>query len=298
MESTRLTLPAPAKLNLFLHVTGRREDGYHDLQTLFQLLDYGDTLSFEAAPPGTLALHLAETSLFKDLPMDSNLVIRAARRLAAETGGDCPGASITLHKRIPPGAGLGGGSSDAATTLLALNELWRLNLSKSRLAAIGLQLGADVPLFIEGKSAWAEGVGERLQAVALEEAWYLVITPHCAVSTAAVFSHQNLTRNSPAIKMADFLAGKAGIDAGNDCESVTRTLYPEVAEALDRLRQFGEARMTGTGSGVFTRFPNEAAAREVLAEVLAQAPEGLTPEGFKGFVARGINARTDGLFER
>ena len=289
MESTRLTLPAPAKLNLFLHVTGRREDGYHDLQTLFQLLDYGDTLSFEAAPPGILALHLAEASVFKDVPMDSNLVIRAARRLAAEKGGDCPGASITLLKRIPPGSGLGGGSSDAASTLLALNELWRLNLSRSRLAAIGLQLGADIPLFIGGKSAWAEGVGERLQALELEEAWYLVITPDCTVSTAAVFSHQNLTRNSPAIKMADFLAGGAGNSGGNDCESVTRTLYPEVAEALDWLRQFGEARMTGTGSGVFTRFPNEAAAREVL----AQAPEDL-----QGFVARGINTRADGLFDR
>jgi 4-diphosphocytidyl-2-C-methyl-D-erythritol kinase len=283
MAASRLTLLAPAKLNLFLHITGRRADGYHELQTLFQLLDFGDTLGFEEARPGTLSLHLSEDSPINTIPMDCNLIMRAARSLLESAKRDDLGARISLHKQIPLGAGLGGGSSDAAITLLALNALWQLGLDIDQLSEIGLQLGADVPLFIGGNSAWAEGVGEQLQAVELADSWYLLISPDCAVSTAEIFSHENLTRNSPAIKMADFLAGRAR----NDCEAVTRMLYPEVDNALNWLSQFGDARMTGTGSSAFTSFPDEATANEVLAKL---------PTDLHGFVARGINSLDHGFF--
>ncbi|MDD9895532.1 MAG: 4-(cytidine 5'-diphospho)-2-C-methyl-D-erythritol kinase [Gammaproteobacteria bacterium] len=277
MNPQVLNLRSPAKLNLFLHILGRRDDGYHELQSLFQILNYGDELIFETAQSGRLSLHVAAESEIKTMPMDDNLILQAAAKLRTFRGKHELGARITINKRIPMGSGLGGGSSNAATTLRALNLLWDCQLSDDELATLGLDLGADVPVFIHGKSAWAEGVGERLQPVEIDPAWYLVVTPNCPVSTARIFSQENLTRNSPAIKMADFLAGRAR----NDCEKVTRLLYPEVDEALNWLGQFGEARMTGTGSAVFAKFESEAAAREVFARC---------PSGLKGFIAEGINS--------
>jgi 4-diphosphocytidyl-2-C-methyl-D-erythritol kinase len=273
---TTLTLPAPAKLNLFLHITGRRADGYHTLQTLFQLLDYGDTLHFTPAPTAV--------TLEPQLPgvaTEHNLVVRAARLLQQHTG--CRrGVHIRLEKRLPLGGGLGGGSSDAATALLALNQLWQLQLSLDELAALGLQLGADVPVFVRGRTAFAEGVGERLQPVALPDANYLILVPPCAISTAQIFSHEALTRNSAPITIAAFL-GEGG---RNDCEPVARMLYPPVAFALDWLSQFGPARMTGpvrmtgTGACVFARFNERSAAENILRQL---------PGEFAGFVARGVN---------
>jgi len=275
MSARTLTLPAPAKLNLFLHITGRRPDGYHELQTLFQLLDFGDTLAFRADDSGVLALHIDAESTHRDIPLENNLVLTAARRLQALAPG--AGADITLTKRLPAGAGLGGGSSDAAVTLLALNALWRLGLTTDELMALGLELGADVPVFVAGRTAWAEGIGERLEPVALEPAHYVVLVPPVTVSTARIFGQENLTRQTTAITMADFLAGRAR----NDCESVTCALYPAVKTALDWLGQHAPARMTGTGSAVFARFEDEAEAHEVF---------GKRPQDLDGFVARGVNA--------
>ena len=267
------TLKAPAKLNLFRHITGRRDDGYHNLQTLFQLLDYGDDLEFRSANAGNLGLHIEGAS--QPPPMAGNLITRAAQLLRSHTGAT-DGADITLHKRLPMGAGLGGGSANAAMTLLGLNALWRTGLPEDELAELGLALGADVPLFVRGHSAWAEGVGDKLQPVAIAPAWYLVITPDCVVSTAEIFSHQQLTRHSPAIKMADFLAGRGQ----NDCEKVTRLLYPQVENALQWLDQRAPARMTGTGGSVFAVFPDRFEAERILATL---------PNEWRGFVARGID---------
>ncbi|MEX2334629.1 MAG: 4-(cytidine 5'-diphospho)-2-C-methyl-D-erythritol kinase, partial [Pseudohongiella sp.] len=233
-----ITLPAPAKLNLFLHITGRRSDGYHTLQTLFQLLDYGDELRFSLRTDGQLRLTCNDTSLSNN----DNLVLRAAG-LLRQTLNIKTGADIHLIKRIPAGAGLGGGSSDAATALLALNQLWQGGLSRTRLAELGLQLGADVPVFVFGNSAWAEGIGEELEPVTLAEQFFVVLTPACHVTTGTIFSHQQLTRDSTAIKMCAFLAGQSR----NDCETLVRKLYPAVDAALDWLSQFAPARMTGTG---------------------------------------------------
>ena len=275
MPSPALTRLAPAKLNLFLHITGRRADGYHELQTLFQLLDYGDELSFDPLPNGDLSLH-AEGPTASAMPLDDNLILQAAELLRQEAMDPMLGAAISVGKRLPAGAGLGGGSSDAAATLLALNELWQLDLPEARLCELGVKLGADVPVFLRGRSAWAEGVGEILTPVELPNAFFLVVTPPCFVSTKEVFSQENLTRNSPAIKMADFLAGRSR----NDCEAVTRALYPEVAEALDWLAQFTEARMTGTGASVFARCESRAEAEQLLARL---------PKTLTGFVAQGVN---------
>lgn len=275
-----LSLPSPAKLNLFLHVTGRRPDGYHDLQTVFQLLDHGDTLEFEAT--ATPAITVAPS--LPGVPDQDNLVVRAARLLQDATG--CRrGARIALHKRLPLGGGIGGGSSNAATTLLALDRLWQLDLGPDRLAALGLQLGADVPVFVRGRSAWAEGVGERLQPIALGPRNYLILVPPCSVSTARIFSHEALTRNSSPITIAAFLR-----EGGrNDCEPVVRKLYPEVDFALDWLSRHtppqtgfphGGARMTGTGACIFATFPSRAEAESVAAQL---------PDGYRGFVAQGMD---------
>ncbi|PCH64202.1 MAG: 4-(cytidine 5'-diphospho)-2-C-methyl-D-erythritol kinase [SAR86 cluster bacterium] len=286
-----LTLLSPAKLNLFLHITGRRADGYHNLQTLFQLLDYGDSLSFRLDEGEGIALH----SNNGRIPMDANLIILAADKLrhfaemlAKDKGMDSPNFSaveITLDKRLPMGAGLGGGSANAATTLLALNQLWQLNFSKATLAQIGLSLGADIPLFILGKSAWAEGVGEILQAIELPQRHYLVLTPHCEISTVEIFSHQQLTRDSSAIRMADFLdqleSNWIEQHCRNDCQKVSAMLYPEVDEALKWLHQYAPSRMTGTGASVFASFSTEQAAQEVLQNL---------PDNMSGFVAKGINS--------
>lgn len=274
---------APAKLNLFLHILGRRSDGYHQLQTLFQLLDEGDTLRFESLSGGELRLEVSSNTTGQRLPLENNLILQAARLLRTRAGTPALGARVSVDKRIPMGGGLGGGSSNAATTLIALNRYWQLNLSQTELKALGLQLGADVPLFIDGRSAWGEGVGEKLRAVTLPPRWFLVATPDCAVSTAEIFNHENLTRNSPAIKMADFLAGVAR----NDCEPVTCELYPEVAQALTWLTQFGRARMTGTGASVFADFTAETKANAALSQL---------PARWQGFVARGLNSLEPGKY--
>ncbi|HUH37673.1 MAG TPA: 4-(cytidine 5'-diphospho)-2-C-methyl-D-erythritol kinase [Spongiibacteraceae bacterium] len=269
-----LSAPAPAKLNLFLHITGRRADGYHTLQTLFQLLDYGDQLHFAPRADGQLRLD----SALSGIAADDNLVMRAARLLQsrARSLGQNPGADIHLDKRLPLGGGLGGGSSDAATTLLALNKLWRLDLPLDELAALGLGLGADVPVFVLGRSAWAEGVGEELRPVDLPETCYLVLAPPCEVSTARVFSTPELTRNTLPITIAAFRA-----EGGrNDCEPAVRNQYPEVAKALDWLNKFSPSRMTGSGACVFAAFADAEYAHAVLAQ---------RPQGFQGFVARGVN---------
>ena len=267
-----LTLPAPAKLNLFLHITGCREDGYHNLQTVFQLLDFGDELSFSvrASDP-----QITLTPEIEGVPHEDNLVVKAAKLLQAHSKTQL-GANIELTKNLPMGGGIGGGSSNAATTLLALNKLWQTNLDLDTLAELGRQLGADVPVFIRGSSAWAEGVGEELQAIELPEKWYLVLTPNCHVSTAEVFSHKDLTRDTSSITVAAFLE-QGGL---NDCQPLVQNLYPEVKNALSWLSQFGDARMTGTGACVFAPFDNKASAEAVLAE---------TPNVLNGFVARGIN---------
>jgi 4-diphosphocytidyl-2-C-methyl-D-erythritol kinase len=271
MIEPTLSLPAPAKLNLMLHITGRREDGYHNLQTLFQFLDYGDQLHFEQLPTNKIEL-IGEIT---GVDCEQNLIYRAAKLLQQDS--HCSkGARIRLDKTLPMGAGLGGGSSDAATTLIGLNLLWELGYELPQLAELGLQLGADVPVFVQGHAAWAEGVGEQLTAVSLSEPWYLVLTPACHVATAEIFSHKELTRNTSAITIATALEG----GGRNDCEAVVSTLYPPVKQALLWLNQFAAARMTGTGSSVFADFETSAQAEEVLAQL---------PDSLKGFIARGQN---------
>lgn len=263
--------PAPAKLNLFLHICGRRADGYHELQTLFQLLDYGDRLDFVHRSDGVVRRLQGPAGV----PEAQDLVVRAARLLQREAGLD-HGVDIHLHKRLPMGGGLGGGSSDAATVLVALNRLWRAGLDQQALVDLGLRLGADVPVFVRGHSAWAEGVGERLTAQSLPPRWFLVLHPGVEVATAAVFGAPELTRNSPRIKIPAFDFGRTR----NDCEPVVRVQYPEVGRALDWLGHYGQARLTGTGACVFAAFDDEARARQVLERV---------PAGWQAFVARGVD---------
>lgn len=266
-----LTLPAPAKLNLMLHITGRRADGYHELQTLFQFLDYGDELVLRPREDGQIRL-LTE---LPGVDHDSNLIVRAARMLQRESG--CAlGADIQLTKRLPMGGGIGGGSSDAATTLVGLDHLWNTRLGEDRLAELGLNLGADVPVFVRGRAAFAEGVGERLQPVDLPESWFLVIAPQVSVSTAEIFADPELTRNTPAITVRSLLAG----GGHNDCQPVVEKRYPEVRNALSLLNKFVQARMTGTGACVFGSFPNEGEADKVRRQLPATLPS---------FVARGRN---------
>lgn len=266
-----LRLPAPAKLNLMLHITGRRADGYHELQTLFQFLDYGDELAFTPRSDGAIHLH---TEL-PGVDHDSNLIVRAARLLQSRSG--CTqGADIQLLKRLPMGGGIGGGSSDAATTLQGLDHLWQTHMGEDCLAEIGLELGADVPVFVRGRAAFAEGVGERLQPVELSEPWYLVIAPQVSVSTAEIFSDPELTRNTPAITVRSLLAG----GGHNDCQPVVEKRYPEVRNALKLLNKFVPARMTGTGACVFGSFPNKGEADKVCRQLPADMP---------GFVAQGRN---------
>jgi 4-diphosphocytidyl-2-C-methyl-D-erythritol kinase len=263
--------PAPAKLNLFLHITGRRDDGYHELQTLFQFLTWSDWLYFELHVDD--GVHLAGRPA--GVPDAEDLCVRAARLLQEATG-HTAGVTIYNDKRLPVGGGLGGGSSDAATTLVVLNRLWQLGLETNELAGLGLRLGADVPVFVQGHAAWAEGVGEILTPVTPPEAWYLVLAPSVSVSTADIFSDVELTRDTPRMKIPDLLAG----GGRNDCEVVVRRRYPEVAAALDWLNAFSPARMTGTGGCVYAAFDSEAAARAIADRLPAELP---------GFVTRGIN---------
>ncbi len=263
--------PAPAKLNLFLHITGRRADGYHELQTIFQFLTIGDWLYFDLQPAGGIRLAGCPAGV----PETQDLTVRAAR-LLRETAGSSAGVTIYNDKRLPVGGGLGGGSSDAATTLVVLNRLWRLGLDTDTLASLGLVLGADVPVFVRGQAAWAEGVGEILTPVTPPEAWFLVVVPPVSVSTADIFSDVELTRDTPRMKIPDLLAG----GGWNDCEAVVCRRYPEVAAALDWLSAFSPARMTGTGGCVFAVFESEAQAQAVAEQL---------PANLSGFVARGVN---------
>ena len=262
--------PAPAKLNLFLHVVGRRPDGYHLLQTAFRFIDYGDELSIAVRADGDIR----RTTPLQGVAAELDLTVRAARALQRETG--CPqGADIGISKRLPMGGGLGGGSSDAATTLIALNRLWRTRLSRDRLQQLALGLGSDVPVFVFGRNAFAEGVGERLQALPLPPAWYLILVPELAVSTAEIFSAAELTRNTNAITIAAFSVGQGH----NDLEAVVCRRYPLVARHLEWLHQYGDARMTGSGACVFCAFDSEEQARRALQEL---------PADMRGFVARGL----------
>ena len=270
-----LVLPSPAKLNLFLHILGRRPDGYHELQTLFQFLNYGDTLTLTARTDGRIVLEQP----LPGVPDEENLIVRAARQLAATAGHTTPGVSIAIDKQLPMGGGLGGGSSNAATTLVGLNRLWGLNRSLDELAELGLSLGADVPVFVRGHAAWGEGVGERLTDANPPEDWFLVIKPPCDISTKEIFSEQGLTRDTPGIKIAPAFEGDAS-RYRNDCEDVVRKLYPEVNQSLKWLSQFGPARLTGTGACIFGRFPTESAARIIWES---------KPSGITGFVAQGVN---------
>ncbi len=270
----KLVCSAPAKLNLFLHVVGRREDGYHLLQTVFRLLDFSDQLQFVSRDDGAVKLHTP----IPGVPEEKDLCVRAAKLLQQESGVSL-GVDIFLEKRIPMGGGLGGGSSDAATTLLALNRLWGLGWKRDPLLKLGLRLGADVPVFIFGENAFAEGVGEKLSAIALPPAWYLVLTPPVHVPTALVFTSKELTRNTIPIKIPPF-----SVERGhNDLEPVVCRSYPEVARHLEWLRQFDNSKMaamTGSGACVFAEFGTETAARTALAQV---------PADMKGFVARGLD---------
>ncbi|TAJ77894.1 MAG: 4-(cytidine 5'-diphospho)-2-C-methyl-D-erythritol kinase [Gallionellaceae bacterium] len=271
-----LTCPAPAKLNLFLHVVGRRDDGYHLLQTLFRFIDLNDTLRFTVREDG----EVRRVNALDGVPAEQDLCVRAARLLQQEAG--CKlGVDIELEKHIPMGGGLGGGSSDAATTLLALNRLWDLHLSRERLMRLGLTLGADVPVFVFGENAFAEGVGERLQAYELPESWYVVLSPSVHVPTAQIFTHPELTRNTISITIRALPMGR-GFRTGlfaNDLQPVACGLYPEIGRHLAWLAQFAPALMTGSGACVFAEFATEEEAKAVLRQM---------PRNMRGFVARGL----------
>ncbi|MDP9107701.1 MAG: 4-(cytidine 5'-diphospho)-2-C-methyl-D-erythritol kinase [Pseudomonadota bacterium] len=255
--------PAPAKLNLFLHVIGRRADGYHLLQSVFQLIDRCDQLHIDRRDDGVIR----RSTNIPGVPADTDLIVRAARALQAATGTHY-GADLALDKRLPMGGGLGGGSSDAATTLLVLNHLWQTGLNRAELMALGLSLGADVPFFLFGTNAFAEGVGETLQAVETDAAWFVVIEPGVAIPTAAIFTSPELTRNTKPVKMLDFSGALAKCEFGqNDLQAVATALYPPVAQAIEWLSQFGSARMTGSGACVFCSVASQAEAEAIRAQV-------------------------------
>jgi 4-diphosphocytidyl-2-C-methyl-D-erythritol kinase len=267
--------PAPAKLNLFLHILGRRKDGYHELQTLFQFIDLCDEVAIRVRSDG----EIRRLTGARGISSEEDLIVRAARAL--QRAANCPlGADLAVTKVIPIGAGLGGGSSDAATTLVALNHLWNIGWPHTRLAEIGLSLGADVPVFVHGRAAWAEGVGERLTPLyppqSPLEVNYLILKPNISVSTAAIFQDPQLTRNSLPITISGFFAS----GGRNDCTPVVRQRYPQVAAALDFLSAFGDARLTGTGACVFLACATRDAAHEIMRKL---------PKTLEGFLARGLN---------
>ncbi|EOX3565328.1 4-(cytidine 5'-diphospho)-2-C-methyl-D-erythritol kinase [Vibrio cholerae] len=263
--------PSPAKLNLFLYITGRRANGYHDLQTLFQFLDHGDELTITANSSGNITLSPA----LADVALEDNLIYKAA--MALKNAAQSPlGADIQLHKVLPMGGGIGGGSSNAATTLVALNYLWQTGLSDEQLAEIGLALGADVPVFTRGFAAFAEGVGEELSAVEPEEKWYLVVRPAVSIATKDIFTHPQLVRNTPKRDLASLLT----TPYENDCEKIVRSLYPEVDKQLSWLLQYAPSRLTGTGSCVFAEFSSRKDAQAVFAQL---------SDNVLAFVAQGRN---------
>jgi len=268
MPTSLRNCPAPAKLNLFLHVVGRRPDGYHLLQTAFQLIDHGDLLHFSLRDDG----HIVRTTELAGVPAESDLIVRAARLLQAAATAKFPGkafgADIAIDKRLPMGGGLGGGSSDAATTLMALDHLWQTGLTRQELMDLGLQLGADVPFFIFGRNAFAEGIGERMQAIDTPPTWFVVIEPGVSVPTARIFSSPELTRDSKPVKITDFSRAIAGYGK-NDLQVVACKLFPPIAEAIEWLGRYGDARMTGSGACVFCGFAQEGKADEALESVPA-----------------------------
>jgi 4-diphosphocytidyl-2-C-methyl-D-erythritol kinase len=269
---------APAKLNLFLHITGQRSDGYHFLHTAFQFLDYSDELSFDLRTDGIINL----VNSIEGVPDKDNLINRAAKILQEHPNCDSSisGADINLNKKLPMGGGLGGGSSNAATTLLALNKLWQLNISTDELKKIGLQLGADVPVFIHGESCIAEGIGEHFTPAIPEECWYLILIPSCHVKTSEIFSDSALTRNSKTLRIRAPLNWEELGKLRNDCEAVVTKRFPKIKQALSWLSDYGIARMTGTGCCVFCSFPTEQEAKKV---------QNLLQDEIKSFVAQGVN---------
>lgn len=268
-ESNILRLPAPAKLNLMLRIVGQRQDGYHLLQTVFQLIDYCDWITLECRQDG----HICLRTPLPGVPEEMDLTVRAAHVLRKYTGVQL-GVSITVEKNIPMGGGLGGGSSDAATTLVGLNQLWRTGLSLDELASLALTLGADVPVFVYGRSAWAEGVGEILTPLELPNMWYSIVIPDCHVATGVVFSSTHLTRDNKPITIGDFTMGCQG----NDCLPVVRLLYPEVDSVIREVSRYSEARLTGTGACVFSVFEKEEEARQV-ADILGERRSVLVAQG-------------------
>ncbi|WP_305407591.1 4-(cytidine 5'-diphospho)-2-C-methyl-D-erythritol kinase [Photobacterium leiognathi] len=263
--------PAPAKLNLFLYITGQRPNGYHDLQTLFQFVDYGDTLTITPRRDNQILL----TPAIEGVKTEDNLIYRAAEALRQAANCNL-GADIHIDKILPMGGGLGGGSSNAATTLVALNHLWQTNLSVDELAEIGLKLGADVPVFVRGTSAFAEGVGEKLQPAEPEEKWFLVAKPDISIATVDIFTHPDLPRNTEKRSLEALLRGVYE----NDCEKIVRSLNPEVDQALSWLLEYAPSRLTGTGACVFSEFNTQEEANAILK---------ILPDWLHGFVAKGVN---------
>ncbi len=274
MTQSWTSWPAPAKLNLFLHIVGRRADGYHLLQTVFQLLDWGDTVRLRVRADG----EIARVTDVPGIPPESDLCTRAAQALRRHTGGRL-GVDIALDKRIPLGGGLGGGSSDAATVLVALNELWSAGLSPDELAGIALDLGADVPVFVRGYSAWAEGVGEKLTPIALRQRHYVIVDPGVSVATSVLFQAPELTRNSPPLTISDYLSG-SGAGATNAFTPIVRADFPPLAAAIDWLGQFGQARLTGSGGCVFVDVESAERADEIAKQC---------PIQFSVYQARGVD---------
>lgn len=268
---TQQLWPSPAKLNLFLYITGQRPNGYHDLQTLFQFVDYGDSLSFTVRDDSAIVL----TTPTDGVADDENLVIRAARLLQSHAGVSL-GAEISLQKRIPMGGGLGGGSSNAATVLIALNTLWNCGYSDTELAQLGIRLGADVPVFVTGHAAFAEGVGEILHTVEPPEKWFLIAHPGVSIPTPVIFGDPELTRNTPKRTVNVLL----NTPYANDCEPIARKRFYEVEQLLSWLLEYAPSRLTGTGACVFAEFDTESAARHVLDKA---------PSWMRGFVAKGVN---------
>ena len=266
-----LSLPSPAKINLFLHITGQRSDGYHNLQTLFQLLDFGDKLVFRSNRSGNIKIN----GNIGGVEEKNNLIFHAATLLQKSTGCDL-GCTIDLTKNLPMGAGLGGGSSNAATTLVGLNALWKCGLTANQLSDLGKTLGADVPVFVHGESAFAEGIGDILTPLTLPQRWFLVITPNCHVSTREIFSNPQLTRNSSPIK----IRALSGVEYRNDCQDVVSKLHPAVGTVLQWVENFSAPLMTGTGASVFCSFDSKSEAQHVLSKL---------PKQWTGFVAKGVN---------
>ena len=289
-ETKKLILPAPAKLNLFLHITGQREDGYHLLQTLFQLIDYADQIELVSNQSGLITRSIESDAEALNIPYEKDLCVRAAKLIQSQmlkTPNSNMGVEINLKKKLPIGGGIGGGSSDAATVLVGLNELWGCKLDIDELAQLGLQLGADVPVFVRGFSAWAEGIGEHLSPINLEDKWFVVIHPKIFASTAEIFADQALTRDCDTLKIARFLKGNkfdfAGDEFTNVFEPIVTKKYPEIATAINWLSTYSPARLTGTGSCVFAAFDSKSKATKILDDLKK------SDHNWLGFAAKGMN---------